>query len=446
MLRFPLWFLAVALWWGLGPNSAAQGSLNERVARLERELALERERNDRHQAQALAQKQRIRELELTCVSLRETIDVVQSEPQLEEAVQSLIDRQLAKSRLSPSAAGPSWSVRGRSRLAFRSFGGHSISNDQSIEVEHFILSIDIPLGESSSVHLAPGLSHSGAFFLIAGYVESEVSDWLSLRAGRFLIPFGGIHAWAFPSDTFIEPFLGDNNPRPFMYAPYWDEGLMAKGRIALDEAAGIHLSYSAYLVNGYDTIGLEGIHKRSLGDNNENKTVGGRIAIDLPLSEDVDLSVGSSFTTGKHDADDRLSFFAIGGDLELRAGPFSLYMEIFHRPREIEAKVAENPAATLREVSRLTGIKLRPRYQFNDDLAIYAQADWLRVRQPPRNAGQFSVFHLDDESFTIRSYLFGIEYALRERVLLNLEFGYFDRDRDLGADIPYFSASITTSF
>ncbi len=77
---------------------------------------------------------------------------------------------------------------------------------------------------------------------------------------------------------------------------------------------------------------------------------------------------------------------------------------------------------------------------------MFAQLDFLRVRQPERQGNRFSVFDLSDEEFAIRTGIVGLEVELTAHSRLRLEAGIFDRDRDLGKDIPFLALSLFTSF
>ena len=70
------------------------------------------------------------------------------------------------------------------------------------------------------------------------------------------LAMNGVHSWAFASDSFIEPYLGENSPKPFMYGPYWDEGVMARGSIPLGEDEETTFNYVLYVINGFDRSGL----------------------------------------------------------------------------------------------------------------------------------------------------------------------------------------------
>jgi opacity protein-like surface antigen len=220
---------------------------------------------------------------------------------------------------------------------------------------------------------------------------------------------------------------------------------MARGRVQIGESGHDNFGYVLYVTNGFDRSGLDGIHKRNIGDNNENKTIGGRLSFDSSLGA-ADVRIGVSFLWGKYDDLNRLGFWGIEADVELVLGDVSLYVEVFHRPFEIEATVAENPMVIVGDVARLSGFKIRPSLNVTDRLRLFAQLDALRLRQPRLTNGSFSVFDLGDTTFTIWAYVLGAEYALSDHVSTTLEFGLFDLKSGLGDDISYLAVTMHFSF
>lgn len=421
----------------------AQTDPGQRLTEMERALETERNRND-------AQARRIEELELTIASLVAHQDQIRAEAvtsaALESEVEAAIGRQLP-TRTSKSASGRDLvTFSGQGRFVIRAFDGDEISTDQSFEVEHLILQIQANLDDQWRLKLTPGSSHTGAVFILEAYAGYKPFDFLEIQAGRFLVPFNGVHAWAYPSDSFLEPYLAENAPRPFLYPPWWDEGVMVSGNIPFGTEGEHQFYYAAYVINGFDALGLDGVHKRTIGDNNENKTLGARLSATFRLGEATRLVIGAAGLTGKYDSFDDLRFFALEADVEFQTGPFSIYLEAFHRPTEVEAGVAENPAAEVIDVSRLTGFKVRPQWRFLEGFTLFAQFDHLMVRQPERTNGLFSVFALDDESFGISTLDVGVKIDVGAHFRVVIEGGIFDRDHDLGDDIRFVALSLYSWF
>jgi hypothetical protein len=433
------WWLPLFIGLCCASNPAGAQTPEERIERLER--ALEEER-----ARGAEQADRIRQLEL---SLLTVLDAPPAAGPDEAALEALIAEEVARATEDLRAPARDWPrirTRTQARFVYRVFDGADISTDQSLELEHIIATLDIRLSEEFRLVFSPGVSHTGTVAILETYGAYRFADWLEVAAGRFIVPFTGVHAWAFPSDSFIEPYLAPNSPRPFLYSPWWDEGLMATGSVPFGSKDQHRFKYSAYVINGFDAQGLDGFHKRTIGDNNENKTLGARLSATFRLGSDASLTVGAAAMTGKYDSDDELSFFAVEGDIEVALGDFQLYGEVLYRPQEIEARVVENMDATLVEVARMLSIKLRPQYRITPSLAVFAQFDYLMVRQPPRFGGLFSVDALGDEEFTVRTALLGLKYDINAHLRVVLEGGIFARDSDLGPDIRFVALSLYYAF
>ncbi len=416
----------------------AQDPTADRIKALEDALRAERDRND-------SQAKRLQELELTLSSvLSAQADEARGE-KLEQEIQRVIDEtvdeRISSLRSAGSGDSTKLSISGQMRFVARFFSGASVSTDTSFELEHLIIQMNLRLDDHFRVKLSPGASHDGAIYALEAYGAYAFAPWLEVQGGRFLVPFNGVHAWAFPSDSFFEPYSRENSPKPFLYPPWWDEGAMVSGRIPFGPEDEHELFYAGYVINGFDEQGLDGIHKRTIGDNNKNKTLGGRVSGTFRLGDETQVTVGAAGMTGKYDAFDRRSFYAAEGDLEFSSGPFSVYVEAFYRPSEISGTVVENPAATVVDVAYMSGFKLRPQIRILPELAFFVQLDQLVVRQPPRSFGKFSVLELDNESFAIQTAVAGLKYDVTPHLRLMIEAGQFFRDSDLGPDIRYLAFS-----
>ena len=437
---------ALALAVGLGAarssyaDEAVDEAFNERLRALEAELRQERSRND-------AQQDRIRELELTIESLLAGRGAGAPPSEIERAVDDyLAKRAGAPAPVPAEPRDERFSIRSYGRFVVRFFGAGDISTDQSVELEHLVVDFRVDLTDAFTMHFVPGVSHDGNIALIELYGDYRFDPRFEIRAGRFIIPFSGIHAWAYPSDSFLEPYLAENSPRPFLYGPWWDEGVMASGRFVFGAEDQHAVGYHLYAINGFDRLGLDGVHKRTIGDNNRHKTVGGRVTLDVRLGDETQLSFGVSGLTGTYDIDDDLHFYAIEGDVELATGPFRLYLEVFHRPAEVEAAVVEAPTSTLVRVTRLSGVKLRPEVRIGSSTTIFAQLDYLTVHQAPRTAGRWSLADASREDFVVKTGLVGVRFDLTRHLSLRVEGGVFARDRDLGDDIEFFAVNWFYSF
>ncbi len=124
-----------------------------------------------------------------------------------------------------------------------------------------------------------------------------INDYITLRLGKFLIPFGTFSERLHPRWINRLP----SNPLGFTHAeqvgPSSQVGIELRG--AFDVMPEREINYSIYLVNGPNlNDGSEEpeeagkLHYDNFEDNNKNKTIGGRIGV-LPLA-DATLEIGIS--------------------------------------------------------------------------------------------------------------------------------------------------------
>tara|TARA_R110002050_G_scaffold33007_2_gene84457 strand:+ start:45161 stop:46348 length:1188 start_codon:yes stop_codon:yes gene_type:complete len=143
---------------------------------------------------------------------------------------------------------------------------------------------------------------NGGFELGLGYANASyvLNNYMTIRAGQFLLPFGTFTEKMHPS------WINKVNNAPLGFghdgiSPMADIGMEIRGAFY---TGSIKLNYQAYVINGPqlkdgsdepDEAG--GLKFGYMTDNNKNKTVGGRIGI-LPLSNSS-LEIGFSGMTGK---------------------------------------------------------------------------------------------------------------------------------------------------
>ncbi len=148
-----------------------------------------------------------------------------------------------------------------------------------------------------------------------------VNDYITVGAGRFLIPFGTF--W----ERWHPPWINKMATMPLMYM----RGLMGESGLGVQVRGGFRvgetkLNYAAYYVNGPDLRSSSFASAGDLGfenfkDNNNNKTFGGRVGV-FPVPE---LELGYSFLSGRvGDSGSRLS----GVDTFTQGVDFSYNKEI----------------------------------------------------------------------------------------------------------------------
>ncbi len=151
--------------------------------------------------------------------------------------------------------------------------------------EKLLLETQIELGLSGD-ETSVGLSQFQLSYL--------VNDYMTVGAGRFLIPFGTF--W----ERWHPPWINKLATMPMVY----ERGLVGESGLGVQIRGGFpvgqgKLNYAAYYVNGPDFNSTSITSAGKLGfenfrDNNNGKTLGGRVGF-LPVPE---LELGYSFLTG----------------------------------------------------------------------------------------------------------------------------------------------------
>lgn len=135
------------------------------------------------------------------------------------------------------------------------------------------------------------------------YIDASyfVNKYLTIRAGKFLSPFGIFIDRLHPEwiNKFPGVPLGFNHDESPVGPPS-EIGVDLRGGVPLGSAK---MNYSFYVVNGAQLVTDADVSENgqlmygSAEDNNKNKSLGGRIGL-LPLSNSS-LEIGGSFQTGK---------------------------------------------------------------------------------------------------------------------------------------------------
>ncbi len=143
------------------------------------------------------------------------------------------------------------------------------------------------------------------------------NDKCVLRVGKFYYPFG--------IERLVENAVNNklvDRPNPsikIIPGTYSDVGLELSGTVPFLYKTRLRYDFAA--TNGLSSF--EGKGEQHLDDNNDNISLGGRLGIEiLP-----DLEIGSSYTTGKYDDDERFRMDFIGVDGLFRRGGFEIKAE-----------------------------------------------------------------------------------------------------------------------
>ncbi len=156
------------------------------------------------------------------------------------------------------------------------------------------------VGFTLTGHLAPQITFQteasfydgNSFDIHQAWIGLQASQYLNVKAGLYVVPFGQFNENNLPhqTDTINFPLSIE-----YLFPNTWrDIGVMASGNIS-------GLLYTAYLGNGlYEESSLDS--GQQFRDNNRNKAWGGRLEVTL----DQGFSLGYSYYKGKYDdADSR---------------------------------------------------------------------------------------------------------------------------------------------
>lgn len=217
----------------------------------------------------------------------------------------------------------------------------------------------------------------GEVLLEFAVVDFELWDWLVLRAGVILVPFGSLNL-RHDSPTW------DLSDRPIAYttvvpSTWFESGAGFLGTIEL----GMHqrLSYELYVVNGldariFDGLGLRAARGSHFSDNNHDKAFVGRLAYS-PL---LGLEIGLSGYTGEYDlAGNRINMGNL--DVTWRSGKLELLGEVVLA--QIDPGFVEgfaDPTANTREAvpEGMRGFYAQANYHFIVAPLWEVFPDWLQ--------------------------------------------------------------------
>ncbi len=151
-------------------------------------------------------------------------------------------------------------------------------------------------------------------------------DLATLKIGKFIYPFG------------IERFVEDSPSNKLATRPlpsrriipgtYSDNGLQLFGELPVFSKSG--LKYEVALTTGLAGVGGDG--EQDFEENNDSKTVGGRLGFRFFPG----FEVGASYSTGEYDDDERLRLDFVGLDLAFKKAGFEFRAEYIRGNVEAE--------------------------------------------------------------------------------------------------------------
>jgi hypothetical protein len=190
--------------------------------------------------------------------------------------------------------------------------------------KHISFAAEIEWEHGGSPRKANGKLDVGEVLLEFATADLKFTDWIGLRAGVILVPFGSFNLRhdAPTRDLGVRPMVITN----IVPSTWFEAGVGLFGTVPLPKD--VELDYEVYLINGLDSKLYDGLGTRaargSLGeDNNDGKSIVGRIGF-RPLNN---LEFGVSGYRGAYDPSSKRFVNMIGADVTARIGPVELLGE-----------------------------------------------------------------------------------------------------------------------
>lgn len=184
------------------------------------------------------------------------------------------------------------------------------------------------------------------------YFDLRVVDELNFRIGRFSPSFGNFNIRHDPANQKLS-----DKPLPYdmgrmlrlrewnmgvLPSPFPDNGLEVSGTHWFGDKA--QLDYAVYMVSGFKadktSTDLDFVQSRSGSvyyvDNNGRPSFGGRASLTARIGSRSDATLGASGMYGTFDADNKLSYLILGGDLTFRFDRTNLRLEYLVRRQQFD--------------------------------------------------------------------------------------------------------------
>jgi len=229
---------------------------------------------------------------------------------------------------------------GSSRVTIGGYMDHEFENfentDSTFDQHRYVINIGAEIGERVRFyseyeieHGGPNASGGGEAKVEQAWVDYLIEDWINLRAGAVLVPFGRLN-------LYHDSDLRDLTDRPLVARDIipttWTEsgaGFYGEVNPVIGEYEDLLLSYETYVVNGlndgFSDTGLRGARGSLSSDNNNSKAVVGR----LVASPFIGHEIGFSGYWGKYNnVNDNISGTAV--DWLSNWGPLEVLGEYAH--------------------------------------------------------------------------------------------------------------------
>lgn len=216
---------------------------------------------------------------------------------------------------------------------------HAGNTKDTFDQHRLVLKLDSdlagPLSFRSEIEIEGGgvITGSGNYLsgnqILVEFAEAHValSDSLNMKIGSLLIPFG---RYNYEHDSPLQELADRPLVNRRLIPTTWnDSGIGIYGAFHPEFAT---IDYDFVLINGLTEKinaidGTRNARASFRKDNNDNKTVAGRIGMNFDVSWLEALGLGVSGMCGKYDDENQQTATMLGFDWRLRKGPFELLGE-----------------------------------------------------------------------------------------------------------------------
>ncbi|MEK6727767.1 MAG: porin, partial [Candidatus Omnitrophota bacterium] len=273
------------------------------------------------------------------------------------------------------------SLGGYGDIEFESFENANSTFDQA----RFVLNVGAQPHERVLFYSEFELEHGGTNYpggdgeakIEQAWMNYAVNDWLSLKGGIFLVPFGKFNLL---HDSDIQELT--DRPlfaRRLIPSTWTDAGFGFLGEIPVGEKFNwkifpdFYLNYESYVGNGLDEDisdrGLRDARGSASNDLNNNKDFVTRLGFGLNRNLEIGLSTyyGKFGRSGNSTRNGKDGILGIGSDIDFKRGPFEIAGDFAYFDFEEGALVDHDNSNTTAAVSApkyMRGFYVEPRYHF----------------------------------------------------------------------------------
>lgn len=273
------------------------------------------------------------------------------------------------------------SLGGYGDIEFESFENSNSTFDQA----RFVLNVGAQPHERILFYSEFEIEHGGTNYpgadgeakIEQAWINFVLNDWVSLKGGIFLVPFGKFNLL---HDSDIQELT--DRPlfaRRLIPSTWTDAGFGFLGEIPVAEKLNwkmlpdFYLNYETYVGNGLDEDisdrGLRDARGSASNDLNNNKDFVTRLGFGLNRNLEIGLSTyyGKFGRSGNSTRNGKDSILGIGSDIDFKRGPFELVGDFAYFDFEDGALVDHDNSNTTAAVSApkyMRGYYFEPSYHF----------------------------------------------------------------------------------